>query len=88
MNTFDAVRIQMAFREGRDLNRERWADMATVARVLQGLDAEGKAAAAYDHVSHGCPFEETAVVCPVGCESPDNIANETLAFFGGISHAR
>lgn len=53
------------------------------ALQVERIEAQTDAAIAYDHAAHGCPFADRDEVCSV-CDTPDNIANETLAFFGGI----
>lgn len=54
----------------RDVRGEAVRDQLTAARILAQLDPE---AAAYAHASHGCPFEDSDIVCPAGCDDDANI---------------
>lgn len=67
---------------------ERERDLRHAAGMLAQLDRDDKEVALYDHVSHGCPFEDSGVECPVGCDAPDNIAMQSAAFFGDATGVR
>ena len=61
---------------------EKSRDLRHAAGLLAQLSDDDKGAAAYDHVAHGpCPFEESDIDCPVGCDAPQNIALDARAFF-------
>lgn len=61
---------------------ERDRDLRHAAGLLAQLSDDDKGATLYDHVSHGCPFEDADFPCPAGCDSADNIALQARAFFG------
>lgn len=65
-STWQAVRVQHALQEGRDIAGEKRRDAETAERIT----AEADAAIAYDHASHGCPYVDGGV-CPV-CDNSDD----------------
>lgn len=49
-------------------NDERHNEAAHLERILSQLSPRDRETVAYDHASHGCPFLDTATICPVGCD--------------------
>ena len=61
---------------------EKQRDLRHAAGLLAQLDVDAQGIAAYDHASHGCPFEDVdGLECPV-CDRADAIAMQARAFFG------